>query len=368
MKIMMIAAADSIHAVRWANAFAERGYEVFFVTLPDHRERGDSISKKVAIYYLPFGGKKGYFLNVIKLVSVYKSITPDVVNVHYASGYGLLMRLARLKHTVLSVWGSDVYDFPQRSLIHKRIVKNNIMYADRIASTSIIMAERVRHLIDKPKYNIAITPFGVDTAKFSAKGNKALSESYFWFGLIKKLTYKYGIDYVINAFSDFYLRWKAEGKKGKEPHLFICGKGENKAEFERLIDEKGLNDVVIIEGYIPNNTIPNYLRSIDVFCLGSQLDSESFGVSAVEAMACGVPIIATDVDGFKEVVVNNETGFIVSRNNSQEMTEKMYILYKDKSLRDRFGQNGRQRVISLYDWNENVNSLLQVIEDVSSSR
>lgn len=367
MKIMMITAADSIHAVRWANAFAQRGHEVVFVTLPDHREKSDSFSEKVTIHYLPFGGTKGYFFNALYLRKIYKSIKPDAVNVHYASGYGLLTRLARIEHTVLSVWGSDVYDFPQRSLLHKLIVKKNILYANRIASTSTIMAERVRRLINDPDYDIAITPFGVDTAKFNPVGNEALSKSFFWFGLVKKLTYKYGIDYVINAFSDFYSSWKAEGERGREPHLFICGKGENKAEFERLVDEKGLKDVVIIEGYIPNNMIPAYLRSIDVFCLGSQLDSESFGVSAVEAMACGVPIIATDVDGFKEVVVNEETGYIVDRKNSKEMTEKMHMLYYDRSLREILGQNGRDRVISLYEWSKNVNSLLRVIEEVSSN-
>ena len=58
---------------------------------------------------------KGYYLNAPLLQRLAEKIKPDVVNAHYASGYGTLMRRAKLKNTVLSVWGSDVYDFPYKN-------------------------------------------------------------------------------------------------------------------------------------------------------------------------------------------------------------------------------------------------------------
>lgn len=357
MKIMMLAAGDSIHAVRWANAFVEREHEVHFVTLADHKERGDSFSDKVIIHYLPYGGSLGYIRNALPLNKLYKQIDPDVVNVHYASGYGTLMRLAKLKKTVLSVWGSDVYDFPYRNSLARHTVVKNLKYADRLASTSNVMAEQVRVLLNDENKSICITPFGVDINKFTPEGDKALENKYFWFGLVKKLTYKYGIDFVINAFSIFYQRWKSEGSIGLEPHLFICGKGENREDFENLVIEKGLNDVVKIEGYIPNEKIPSLLRSFGVFCLGSQLNSESFGVSAVEAMSCGIPIIATNVDGFREVIDDGKTGYIVDKANVFRMSELMHLLYNDKEHRKELGENGRKRVISEYNWEENVRTL-----------
>ena len=368
MKILLLTAGDSIHAVRWANAFAVRNHEVHFVTLADHKERGDSFSNKVIMHYLPHGGSLGYIKNAGSLSKLFKQIDPDVVNVHYASGYGTLMRIARLKNTVLSVWGSDVYDFPERNFLTRHIVIKNLKYADRLASTSNVMAKQVRKLLHDEEKQIAITPFGVDITRFTPEGDRELEDDFFWFGLVKKLTYKYGIDFIINAFSIFYKRWKNDGAIGKEPRLFICGKGENKKDFEKLVEEKGLNNSVIIRGYIPNEKIPSLLRSFDVFCLGSQLNSESFGVSAVEAMSCGIPVIATDVDGFREVVDESITGYIVNKADVSGMASLMYDLYHDDNKRNELGENGRRRVVDLYNWEDNVKSLEEVLLSVANRR
>lgn len=368
MKIMMITAADSIHAVRWANSFIERGHQVDFVTLADHGPRGDSFSEKINIHYLRFAGSKGYILNAFELNHLWKSLKPDVVNVHYASGYGLLVRLARLKKVVLSVWGSDVYDFPDKNKLAHRIVTKNILYADAVASTSHCMAKQVEHLIGNTEREITITPFGVDVDIFKSldKEDNDIAKNTFTFGTIKKLTYKYGIDYIINAFAIVFDKYKKMGANNyPEPRLFICGKGENRENFERLRDELGLHDHIIIEGYIPHDKIPKFMNRIDVFCLGSISSSESFGVAAVEAMACEIPIVATDVDGFKEVLIDKQTGYIVPKKDAKAMAEKMWELYLDEDKRRRFGVNGRQHVLNKYVWDDNVNALLTLLGKVS---
>lgn len=369
MKIMLITAADSIHAVRWANAYAERGNEVHFVSIKGHEARGDKFSECVQMHYLPHSGNKGYFLNAPALRKLWKQVKPDVVNVHYASGYGLLGRLSGIRPLVLSVWGSDVYDFPAKSKLNKAMVVGNLKCADAIASTSYAMAKQVHSLMNDPGQEITITPFGVDTVRFSPEGEKApKDENVFLFGVVKKLTYKYGIDYILRAFAIFMEQWKSAGSVGPVPRLFICGKGENKPDFEALRDELGLQEYVDIQGYIPNEKIPALLRSFDVFCLGSVINSESFGVAAVEAMSCGVPLIATDVDGFKEVVAHEQTGFIVPRANAQAMADRMWQLYQDSQLRSELGKNGRERVLSLYDWQDNVKTLLGLLEKTAKRK
>lgn len=359
MKIMLVAAADSIHTVRWANAFSVRGHDVHLVSQADHKVHADKLSAAVHLYYLPHIGSKGYFLNCSSIRKLWKQICPDVVNVHYASGYGTLVNFSGIRPYVLSVWGSDVYEFPRISGLNLALVRFNLKNADALASTSYAMADQVRKIMQRPDQKITITPFGVDVTRFSPDGAIAPKDAQqFLFGTIKTLSPVYGISYVIEAFYLFVKKWADSGKQGKIPHLFICGRGD-KAPYEQLRDSLGLQSHVEIENYIPNEIVPDKLRSIDVLCLGSL--EESFGVAAVEAMACGVPIVATDADGFMEVMEDGKTGVIVPKKDAQAMADKMWQLYRDDQMRQAFGKNGRQRVLTLYNWEDNVDTLLNLL-------
>lgn len=362
MKILFLSAADNIHTVRWVNKLSDRGHKVYLISNRNHAEKNNKINSSVSIHYLKFSGNIGYYLNSIELKKITNNIKPDIVNAHYASGYGVLARMAKMKPLVLSVWGSDVYDFPYQSKLKMKVLRNNIDFADRIASTSYSMAEQVKRIMNK-NMDIIVTPFGVDTKLFKPQ-NDRLKEKEFIFGVVKTLNEKYGIDYIIKAFKVFLTQIDGEKNIQLKPKLMIYGKGEQETQLKRLSEELNIADKVKFNGYIQNNEVPRVINSMDVFCLGSILDSESFGVAAVEAMSCEIPVIATDVSGFKEVIVNNETGYIIPRKDEQAMADKMYKLFMDENLRKVFGENGRKRVLEYYDWENNVSTMEKLYEQV----
>ena len=148
MKILFLAPASSIHTVRWVNALAQKN-EVYLVSLLNHKMIDDEIDLKVKINYLPISGGKGYYLNGNALKKLARQLNADIVNVHYASGYGTLARIAHLPNIILSVWGSDVYDFPYRNRINMYIIKKNLLYAKHIVSTSEAMKIQVLNILDK---------------------------------------------------------------------------------------------------------------------------------------------------------------------------------------------------------------------------
>ena len=90
----------------------------------------------------------------------------------------------------------------------------------------------------------------------------------------------------------------------------------------------------------------------------SVFDSESFGVVAVEAMACGCPVVTSDADGFTEVVDNGKTGFIVPKRNPEATAEAIQRFVDHPELREIMGVAGRQRVLDLYNWNDNVDTMV----------
>ena len=87
-------------------------------------------------------------------------------------------------------------------------------------------------------------------------------------------------------------------------------------------------------------------------------NSESFGVSVLEASACQKPVIASNIGGLKEVVDHKKTGFLVEANAPHEAAKALQILYNDQQLRLSMGNAGRATVKKKYVWNENVNEMI----------
>lgn len=361
MKILFVSAASSIHTVRWVNGLEERGHEVVLVSMKNHMNETDRISGNVRVVYLPVKGKKGYYLNALFLRRLFTAGHFDAVNVHYASGYGTLARIAKLPDVFLSVWGSDVYEFPYESRIKKHILIKNLESASMIGSTSHMMAEQVKKLLNR-ETPIEVIPFGVNLDNFSPQIQKNKNETVF--GIVKTLSPKYGVGDVLKSFAIFYSHLPKEEKK--KVKLKIYGKGELSEALKMQAKKWNIEDRVMFEGYIPHKEVPKVLKEIDIFLLGSR--QESFGVSAVEAMACGLPIIATDADGFKEVIDDGVTGWLVPAGDVNAMAGRMMKLYCDESLRRRMGKRGRLRAEQLYDWEQCMDHMITAYEKLLNKK
>lgn len=356
MKIAFIAPANSVHTVRWVNTLSEKKHQIMLVSLPNHRAKKNTINSNVQIKYLPISGGPGYYLNAISLKKLINTFQPGVTNAHSASGYGTLVRVAKISDIVLSVWGSDVYDFPYHNFINMKILKKNLNYATHIVSTSTAMGKQVERILQGKK-GMDIVPFGVDIQKFKLQAYDTF-KSGFTFCVVKSLESLYGIDIILKAFNLFLN--KINNKETIELHIY--GEGSQKNHLVQLSTELGCNDKVKWKGFIKNDSLSEILPTMDVFCVGSR--RESFGVSTIEAMAAGLPVIATKTDGASEIIVNNETGFLVSQESVEGMCECMISLYYDEELRKKLGTAARKRVEGLYDWDKNVNTAISIYQKI----
>ncbi|MCD7873784.1 MAG: glycosyltransferase, partial [Acidaminococcaceae bacterium] len=140
-----------------------------------------------------------YLEALLLLKKVIKIFQPDIIHAHYATSYGLLGALVGFHSYIISVWGSDIFDFPNISLFHKNIIKYNFFKADIILSTSNVMAEEIQKYTSK---GIKVTPFGVDINEFKPLNvDSIFKPNKIVIGTIKTLEEKYGIEYLIRAFS-----------------------------------------------------------------------------------------------------------------------------------------------------------------------
>lgn len=354
MRIMLFGSLISTHSAKWVNSLAARGHEVMLVSYPIASKKNIVFDDRVRVHLLRFSGKIGYYLNIPEVRKLAKKFRPDVINAHYASGFGTLVRWARLRPFVISCYGSDVFTYPFLSKFNMYIIRKNLNYADAIGCTSHIMAEQARMVMGKPKQKITVTPFGVNVKNCTPSSEKKTNERPI-IGIVKYLEPIYDIPLLINAFAILRKEWTIK------PILRIYGDGHLKEELIELTKQLGVSKDVQFMGPIPNVDVPNAVNEMDIFVNCSL--KESFGVNMVEAMACEVPVVATDTAGAREVIDQNVTGIVLKDRKPETMAAVFKELLSDPDRRMAMGKAGRERVLRLYDWEKNV----VIMEDLYKS-
>jgi glycosyltransferase involved in cell wall biosynthesis len=350
MRLLMVAAASSVHAMRWANAFVARGHAVHLAT-QHHPVVG--FDGRVTLHRLDHRMGLGYLFNRPALSRLIHRISPDAVNAHYASGYGTLSNVPSPAPLVLNVWGSDVYEFPETSPVHRALIRRNLRHADQVVSTSEVMARRTLALCPGLK-QLDVVPFGVDVERFRPASH---APSGLVFGTVKTLAPKYGIDTLIRAFA--LLRNRAPALQAR---LRIVGGGPDGAALQQLASQLGIASQVDFIGAVAHDKVPDELRRMHVYAALSRTHSETFGVAVVEASACGLPVVVADVGGLPEVVEKDVTGLIVPPDDPESAAGALERLAASAEARMRMGEAGRLRVQRLYAWDHCVDLMLGVIE------
>lgn len=358
MRVALLGPGNSIHIQRWSNGLASRGLDVHLIT---SHEVLDGLDQRVKVHRLKFRAPWAYLLSAAEVANCINALKPQLLNAHYATGYGLLARRSGFQATLLSVWGSDVYDFPEKSALHRWLVRGNLQSAEAVASTSECMARRTS-LVASPKH-VFVTPFGVDESLFTPAttgGNRGKLV----IGTVKTLSQKYGIDVLIHAFA---LAARELGASA-ELSLEITGSGPEEAALKELVVQLGIASAVTFHGAVPHARVPEMLQRLDIFAALSRDDSESFGVAAVEAAACGLPVVVSEAEGLAEVTLHGKTGLVVPKGNPQAAASALVQLARDTELRQTLGAAGRQHVLHHYTWDQSLDTMIAAYQTVINQR
>lgn len=357
--ICYLADAPNPHTIKWCNYFKNKGYKIHVVSLNEGEIEG------VKVHNLNFNVKElknespfkkiKYITAISKIKRIIEEINPDFIHAHYASSYGLIGSLLNYHPYVLSVWGTDIYDFPKGGFIQEKIIRYNLKKADYIFSTSKDMARETNKYTDK---HIYITPFGVDMDVFKPMNNEKTDNSIFTIGTIKTLEKKYGIDYLIKAF-----KLLKDSNINKRLLLKIAGSGSQCDNLVSLVKELNLEDSVEFLGRVPQDKVGQVFNTFDVAVFPSL--RESFGVAAVEAQACGIPVIVTNVGGHPEVVIDKKTGIIVEPENPESIKEAIFNLIENRELMDNMKRDSIKFIRGNYEVNLNFEEIEKIYNSIN---
>ncbi|MDO8424930.1 MAG: glycosyltransferase [bacterium] len=264
------------------------------------------------------------------LVRDFRSPTPDIVHTHLFGGdtWGRIAAIrAGVPHIVSTEHNVNLDEGPLKRLVKRHLARKTdriIAVSDAVRSYSVRM-DRV------PLGKMVVIQNGVDTARF--RPVPATPHDDVRFVSVGRLVEQKGHDVLLEAFlllRDTHPRARLE----------IIGDGPRRAELEALCASFHLTDRVRFLGL--QRDIPAYYQRSDILVLPSRW--EGFGIAAIEASACGIPVIASSVGGLQEAVVDGETGILVPPEDPKALATAMRALAADRPRRVLMGHAGRRHV------------------------
>lgn len=198
---------------------------------------------------------------------------------------------------------------------------------------------------------ITVIPNGVDFKKFTNVGGPTSHiDSPFVVLSVGRLEKVKGHKYLIEAFSEIK-------KEIPEAKLVLVGDGSERGNLENQADKLGISRSIEFVGEILHDELPRWYHGVDVFVMPSL--SEGFGITAIEAMASGLAIVATRVGSLSEIVQDGEAGILVERGNAEQISSAVLRIYRDETFRLTLEENGK-REAQKFDWRNSATEVYKI--------
>ena len=287
----------------------------------------------------------------------------DVVHLHYPfyGTAGLVARMRRrgdIKRLVMSLHMDAtatgvkglIFD-AHRALFQKKILDS----ADALLVSSKDYA--VHSSFARWKDRVIELPFGVDEKRFSPVQKPHGRTVVFVGGMDRPHAFK-GVDVLLHAFEEL----------PQDAKLVLVGDGELRPEYEKLAKGLGIGERVTFLGRISDAELPDVYRSADVLAFPSVTGAEAFGLVALEAQACGIPVVASDLPGVRTVVNDKVTGFLSPAGDAKELAAHLRLILENPGMAEEFGRAARERVLRSFTWDKHIDGLTEVYQNVCASR
>jgi len=339
---------SGVVATELGKSLAQLGNDVHFIT-SSHPSRLVGYDERVYFHkvvtgdYPLFQQYTPYSLSLsVKIREVADQYDLDLVHVHYAIPHATsaflakeMLKPARLR-TMTTLHGTDITLVGVMPSYYE-ITRFSIDKSDAVtAVSSFLREETIREF--RTERPIEVIHNFVDTVQFNVTGDPTVRKRLSPDGE-KVLMHVSNFRKVKNL--PVIIKVFAEVKKFIPTRLVLVGDGPERESTERYAEELGVGDSVFFLG--DQECVSDLLPAADVFLLPSQ--HESFGLSALEAMSCGVPVVGSRIGGLPEVIAHEETGYLCDPNDVPCMVAIVLGLLKNEELRRGIGRAARERAV-----------------------
>jgi phosphatidylinositol alpha-mannosyltransferase len=300
---------------------------------------------------------------------------------HFAMGIGLRAKIRRILKTedfdLLHMHSPIVLTLPAFGLLEAKsptvgtfhtYFDGNFIYSmfrntiqrkgiNKLCGQIFVSKSCVEALDKYFKLNPRIIPNGVDTEQFSpsAPRYEKFDDQKMNLLFLSRFDPRNGLAFMLKAF-------ELVKSEFPEVRLIIVGDGPLKSYYQKIAPGK-LRDDIYFEG-LARSQRPKYYASCDVFC--SPIMKASFGITLLEAMASGKPVVATENVGYKELF-SRDAGFLVPQHDTHQFANAILRLLKNEQLRKEMGENGRRYALK-YSWDNVVRDIFDFYQEILQKR
>jgi len=305
----------------------------------------------VAIFYILFG--------VIDIIRYCHRERFDILHVHWPFPHGIFGyvggRLSRSK-LILNFHGAELSLIGELGFV-KIVLAWLIKRADRVIANSSFTANKVRVVY---KRAVEVIPYGSpfeqkDVGRPVSSGRSESEETRNVL-FVGRLIERKGVEYLVKAIKLVNQSVKAR--------LIVVGEGHQRRGIEELVKKEGLSDAVKLVGKVDSKQLDRYYRGCDVFVLPAIVDSkgdtEGLGVVLLEALSYKKPVVATDVGGIADIIVNDETGILVPEKDPLALANAIVRVLEDGQLARRLGSKGYEYIRARFSWSKVTDGIIDV--------
>lgn len=336
MRICFIGNAQSVHMQRWATYFSEHGHKVSIVS-PKYAE-----VKNANLHVIPYSLRRMpiAFWGVRREI---RKLKPDILCSHQANVFGLYGVLSGPKPVAIFAYGSDVLVIPELSPFLQWMVKYVVNHADLMICESQTVKSRLLEF-GAAESRILMVPMGIDpqifrSAKMSVKDSP--------FTIISARAHKslYNINVILEAFS-------LVKKKRPDVRLLVAGTGPKSQELKDSTKKLELQKSVQFTGQISYRQMANlYQQSTIMISIPS---SDSTSMTLLEAMACGVFPIVSNIPANKEWVNNEINGLLVTHNDPVDLSKAILEALANEKMREQAMEKNLEIIKKRAVWEDNM--------------
>ena len=293
----------------------------------------------------------------------------DVIHAHWLLPNGFISavvnRLLKIPY-VITLHGSDIF-VSKQNLIFKNMAKWTLKHAAMVTSVTPAFLPELSAL-GVPEQKRCMIPNGVTPSVFSTPSQQRITELRETLSIpencpivfaLGRIVLKKGFDVLIQALP--YVREKIQ-----DVRVIIGGDGTDLPRLKTLAEETGVSEIVHFSGTINRTDVPVYFYLSDLFVLPAVFDPkgnvDGCPIVILEAMACGKPVVSSNISGIPIVVKDGETGILVDEKNVNGLANAIVSLLEDPTKREQFGKAGQQRIQHELTWTKTVEQFISIYQ------